>query len=111
MPNTSAVATNDGTVVEVPDLTVRADRFVNFVEMHRKDYFEEHSLVWCLDEIITRGIAEITRQVKTAQVRREQKAAGDLLKEYNMSPADAAKFLKKALAELHQGEAKPTVVK
>ena len=98
--NTSAVATSEGTVVEVQDLTVRADRFHNFVEMHRKDYFEEHSLVWCLDEIITRGIAEITRQIKTAQVRREQKAAGDLLKDFNMSPKEAAEFLKKALAEI-----------
>jgi hypothetical protein len=101
MPNnTSSYATNDGTLVEVEDLNVRADRFANFVEMHRKDYFEEHSLTWCLDEIITRGVAEITRQIKTAQVRAEQKAAGDLLKDFNMSPKEAAEFLKKALAEL-----------
>jgi hypothetical protein len=108
MANTSAIATSVGTVSQVPDLQVPVNRIFNFVERMRKAYFEEHGLDWCLDEIITRGIAEITRQVKTAQVRIEQKAAGDLLKAYNMTPREAAEFLKKALADAKQ---QPTVVK
>jgi hypothetical protein len=77
----------------VPDLNVPVNRIYNFVEANRKAYFEEHSLDWCLDEIISRGIAEITRQVKTAVKARENKAAGSLLKEFNLSPADAKKLL------------------
>ena len=90
---TSPVVDNKGKVSQVPDLNVPVNRIYNFVEANRKAYFEEHSLDWCLDEIITRGIAEITRQVKTAVKARENKAAGSLLKEFNLSPADAKKLL------------------
>lgn len=96
---TSATVDNKGTIVVQPDLTVPAQRIYNFVERNRKAYFEEHSLDWCLDEIITRGIAEITRQIKTSNVRAEQKAAGDLLKGYNLTPKQAAEFLRAALAK------------
>ena len=90
---TSPVVDGKGKVSQVPDLNVPVNRIYNFVEANRKAYFEEHSLDWCLDEIITRGIAEITRQVKTANKARENKAAGSLLKEFNLSPADAKKLL------------------
>ena len=90
---TSPVVDNKGKVSQVPDLNVPVNRIYNFVEANRKAYFEEHSLDWCLDEIISRGIAEITRQVKTAVKARENKAAGSLLKEFNLSPADAKKLL------------------
>ena len=90
---TSPVVDGKGKVSQVPDLNVPVNRIYNFVEANRKAYFEEHSLDWCLDEIITRGIAEITRQVKTAVKARENKAAGSLLKEFNLSPADAKKLL------------------
>ena len=90
---TSPVVDGKGKVSQVPDLSVPVNRIYNFVEANRKAYFEEHSLDWCLDEIISRGIAEITRQVKTAVKARENKAAGSLLKEFNLSPADAKKLL------------------
>ena len=90
---TSPVVNGKGKVSQVPDLNVPVNRIYNFVEANRKAYFEEHSLDWCLDEIISRGIAEITRQVKTAVKARENKAAGSLLKEFNLSPADAKKLL------------------
>ncbi len=95
----SAVATSAGTVVQVPDLVVPTNRIYNFVETYRKDYFEDHSLDWCLDEIISRGIAEITRQVKTAKKVAVDKASGSLLKEFNLSPADAKKLLLDMLAK------------
>jgi hypothetical protein len=98
----SAVATNAGTIVEVPDLKVPTNRIYNFVTTYRKDYFEDHSLDWCLDEIITRGIAEITRQVKTAKKVAVDKASGSLLKEFNLSPADAKKLLLDMLAKQKQ---------
>jgi len=52
-----------------------------------------------LDEIISRGIAEITRQVKTAKKVAVDKASGSLLKEFNLSPADAKKLLLDMLAK------------
>lgn len=96
---TSVIATNDGKVVQVPDLAVPVNRIYNFVTQMRKEYFEDHSLDWCLDEILTRGIAEITRQVKTARERAKEKAAGSLLKEFNMTPAEAKKKLLELLAQ------------
>lgn len=93
VPSTSAVASNSGRMVEVPNLGVPTSRIYNFVELYRKDYFEDHSLDWALDQIITRGMAEITRQVKTAKKVAVDKASGSLLKEFNLSPADAKKLL------------------
>lgn len=90
---TSAVATNDGTMVEVPHLTVAASRIYGFVEKNRKAYFEDHSLDYCLDEIISRGMAEITRQVKTAEKAAVNRASGELLKKFNLTPSEAAKLL------------------
>jgi hypothetical protein len=104
---TSPVATNAGTVVQVPDLAVPTNRIYNFVTQYRKDYFEDHSLDWCLDEIISRGIAEITRQVKTAKKVAVDKASGSLLKEFNLSPADAKKLLLEMIAK-QQADAKAT---
>jgi hypothetical protein len=93
MPETTKVASNDGKLIEVSNLVVDTSKIYNFVERYRKDYFEDHSLDWSLDEILSRGMAEITRQVKTARKRAEDSAAGTLLKQYNMSPAEAAKIL------------------
>jgi hypothetical protein len=95
----SAVATNAGKVELVEDLRVPVNRIFSFVTSYRKDYFEDHSLDWCLDEILTRGIAEITRQVKTAKKVAIDKASGSLLKEFNLSPADAKKLLLDMLAK------------
>jgi hypothetical protein len=96
--STSPVATNDGKVVQVPDLVVNANRIYGFVQRYKAEYFEDHGLDWCLDEILTRGMAEITRQVKTARERAKEKAAGSLLKEFNLSPAEAKKKLLELLA-------------
>lgn len=90
--STSPVASNDGRVVQVPDLNVPASRIYGFVQLH-KDYFEDHSLDWSLDEILTRGMAEITRQIKTQVKAAENRAAGSLLKEFNMTPAQAKQLL------------------
>jgi len=89
----STVATNAGTTKVVNDLNVPATRIYGFVERFRKEYFEDHSLDWSLDQILTRGMAEIERQVKTARERAKQKAAGDLLKEFNLTPAEAKRTL------------------
>lgn len=99
VPTTSAVASNAGRIVEVPDLRVPTSRVYNFVELYRRDYFEDHSLDWALNQIITRGMAEITRQVKTAKKVAVDKASGSLLKEFNLSPADAKKLLLEMLAK------------
>jgi len=96
--STSPVATNDGKVVQVLDLIVASNRIYGFVQCYKAEYFEDHGLDWCLDEILTRGMAEITRQVKTARERAKEKAAGSLLKEFNLSPAEAKKKLLELLA-------------
>src|SRR6267143_3954179 len=109
---TSVVATSQGTVKQVPDLAVPANRIYNFVERFRKEYFEDHSLDWSLDQIIARGMAEIERQVKTARERAKQKAAGDLLKEFNLTPAEAKRTLIAMLqAQQEAAKAKTEVTK
>ena len=97
-PGFSFITDARGKLVEVADLHVPMNRIYNFVEANRKAYFEEHSADWCLDEIISRGIAEITRQIKTAVKARENKAAGTLLKEFNMTPQQAKQMLTELLA-------------
>jgi hypothetical protein len=95
-PTTAAVTSNDGKRVVVEPMSVPVEKVTsiyNFVEAHRKDYFEDHSMDWALDEIITRGIAEITRQVKTQVKAAENRAAGSLLKEFNMTPEQAKALL------------------
>ena len=93
---TATVTSNEGKRVVVEPMSVPVEKVTsiyNFVEAHRKDYFEDHSMDWALDEIITRGIAEITRQVKTQAKAAENRAAGSLLKEFNMSPEQAKVLL------------------
>lgn len=103
---TSSFTQNDGSMKTVVDLSVRADRFGGFVELHRKDYFEEHSLEWCLDAIITRGIAEISRQVKTAEKAALNRAAGALQEEFNMTPEQAKEAFTLLLAKQREAQAK-----
>src|SRR6267142_1014451 len=104
---TSAIATNDGKVIQVQDLNVPVNRIYNFVERNRKAYFEDHSIEWCLDEILNRGMAEITRQVKTQVKAAENRAAGTLLKEFNMTPQQAkALLLELAAKQASEAQAK-----
>src|SRR6266446_1236230 len=110
VPTTSAVASNAGRIVEVPDLQVPTSRVYNFVELYRKDYFEDHSLDWSLDQIITRGMAEITRQVKTAKKVAVDKASGSLLKEFNLTPAEAKRTLL-AMIDKQNADAKAEAAK
>ena len=108
-PSTSPVATDAGKVVQVPDLTVPSNRIYGFVQQFNKEYFVDHSLDSCLDEILTRGMVEITRQVKTARQGRQNKAAGTLLKEFNLSAKDAKDLLLKMLAEQRAAATKQSV--
>jgi len=110
LQSTSAIADAQGKVLQVPDLQVPTNRIYNFVSQYRKDYFEDHSLDWCLDEIISRGIAEITRQVKTAKKVAVDKAAGSLLKEFNMTPAEAKRTLL-AMIDKQNADAKAEAAK
>jgi len=95
----SKAASNDGQMVEVEDLIVEGVRIYSFVERNRKEYFEDHGLEWCLDEIISRGMAEITRQIKTAKTQAQQRAAGKLMQEYNLTPEMAKQILRDAIAK------------
>jgi len=81
------------------NITISDDRIRNFVEAYRKEYFEDHSMEWCLDQIIERGCAEIKRQVKTAAKRQEQVVAGQLMDEFNLTPAQAKAILLEALKQ------------
>jgi hypothetical protein len=85
----SKVADNSGKLVEVPDLGVPASRIYSFVERQRVAYFEDHSLDWALDEIITCGMNEITRKIKSADKLARDRAAGQLFKQMNLTPAQA----------------------
>jgi hypothetical protein len=91
--NKSQVATNDGKLVTMESLSLPATRIYGFVQRYKEDYFEDHSLDWCLDQIVTRGMAEIERQVKTAKKAEQNRAAGKLLEEFNLSIPDAKKQL------------------
>ena len=92
----SKVANNNGQMEEQEPVLVDAQLFYNFV-MEHADYFEvdSHSMQYCVEEIITRGKAEITRQIKTAIKTKENKVYGDLGRQYNMTIEQA----KEALAQ------------
>lgn len=102
---TTLVADNKGDVIEVEDLSVPADRIYNFVERNRKEYFEDHGLEWCLDEILTRGMAEITRQVKTAAKQKEKNTLFTMTESLGLSLQEAQALLAEA-ANRKRGVAK-----
>ena len=89
-------------------LSVRASDVLGFIQAYRKEYFEDHSTEWCLDEIISRGKAEIKRQVKTAVKTAENRAAGDLLRMANLTPKQAQELLVKLAAQAKAEAAKPS---
>ena len=101
------VADNTGKMIEVDDLIVEASRVYGFVEQYRKTYFEDHGLEWCLDEIITRGMAEIKRQVKTADTQAKNRVMGKLADQLNLTPAQAKEILLRALASQKQASNVP----
>ena len=71
----------------------------NFVEANRRKYFEDHSLNYCVEQILQRGMAEITRYIKTNENRKEQMASGALIKELGLTPAQAKEILAEALKQ------------
>ena len=90
---TSSIAGKDGKLQEGPNLQVAVESIYNFVERNREAYFEDHSLDWCLDEIIARGKAEIKRSIDAAVKRAKEKAALALLEMHHLTPDEAAKYL------------------
>jgi hypothetical protein len=112
MPTTK-IADASGKMSEVSlDLSVSlVDKVASFARDNKADYFEDHSLDWALEEIVTRGCAEITRQIKTAKKTAQAKAAGKVMEQFNMTPELAAKFfeeLRKQQAAEAAKQAKPT---
>jgi hypothetical protein len=90
----STVTNNEGKLIEVSDLQLPADYIYNFVVMYTGKYFEtDWSLDRCFRAIVDRGLAEIKRQVKTSEKLAVSKAAGAVLKEFNMSPEEAKRFI------------------
>lgn len=99
---------SDGTEVWIDDIVIPANLVYNFVEMYRKDYFENHSLEYAVvDCIIPRGKAEIIRAVKATDKREKDAAAGKAVKELNLTPAQmVAEFLRLKALEAAQADAK-----
>ena len=104
----SQVADNRGRLIEVEDLIVEGTRVYGFVEQYRKTYFEDHGLEWCLDEIIARGMAEIKRQVKTAETQAKNRVMGKLADTLNLTPQQAKEILLRALASQKQASNQAT---
>lgn len=95
----SKVTDNTGKIIEVEDLAVQVAKIYNFVQMHKEAYFEDHSLEWALDEIISRGMSEITRVVKNNEKLAKQRAAAKVLDAFKCSPEEAYKLLAKLQAD------------
>lgn len=100
---TAKVADNHGNLIDVEDVVIDATLVYGFI-MEHADYFEvdNHSIKYCVEEIITRGKAEITRQIKTAQKTRENKVYGDLARKYNLTLEQAQAVLSAAAVKAQQ---------
>lgn len=98
---TSSVTNNDGKTLTMQNLEVPVERFYNFVQQNAKhiESFKDHSLEYCLEYIISRGLAEITRQVKAQAERARQQASAEVLNKFNLSPEQAKVLLAKLVAE------------
>lgn len=104
---TSLCVKANGEKVFVKDLTVAANAIYNFVEANRTAYFEQHSLEWALDQIISRGIAEIKRAIKTGEKREQDVAAGKAVKALNLTPQQmVTEFLRLKALEAAAADAK-----
>jgi hypothetical protein len=99
MTTSTKVANNNGELIDHEPVILDANLFYGFI-MEHSDYFEidSHSIQWCVEHILERGRAEITRQIKTAVKQRENKVYGDLGRKYNMTIEQAEKFLAQAAA-------------
>jgi hypothetical protein len=97
------VATNNGEMQEQELVLIDPTLFYSFIMQHA-EYFdvENHTMTHCVEEILTRGKAEITRQIKTAAKTRENKVYGDLARKYNLTLEQAQAVLSKAALEAAQ---------
>src|ERR1700704_6467852 len=95
--NGTQVANNKGEMVTQEPVILDATLFYSFI-MEHAEYFEveSHSIQWCVEEILSRGKAEITRQIKTAAKTRENKVYGDLARKYNLTLEQAQAVLSAA---------------
>lgn len=102
---TIKIADASGKMVEVTlELSATlTDKVATFARDNKADYFEDHSLDWALEEVVTRGVAEITRQIKTAKKTALAKASAKVLEGFNMSPEQAKAFILQV--QLQQAEA------
>ena len=87
---------------EIPQepILVDASFFMNFILANHQT-FEDMSLQSAVEYIISRGKAEIERQVKTAMKTKENKVYGDLARQYNMT-LDQAKAALASYAQAKQ---------
>lgn len=103
----SMVVKSDGSKQLMDNLQVSVAEIYDFVECNRKAYFEEHSLAWALDEIITRGKAEIKRAIKNGEKREKNAAAGKALDMLNLTPAQMVReFVRLKQLEAEAAKAK-----
>ena len=102
------IADATGKLVEVSlDLSATlVDKVANFARDNRDAYFEDHSLDWALEEIVTRGVAEITRQIKTARKTAQAKASMKVLDAFNLSPSEAQALLAELARQKAEAAAK-----
>lgn len=82
---------------ELPNepILVDASFFMNFIVANHKT-FDGMSVQSSVEYIISRGKAEIERQVKTARKTAENKVYGDLARKYNMTFEQAQALLSQA---------------
>lgn len=92
------VSDGKGNLVQVPNLLVQASDVYGFAQLY--DIFEGKSLDYVLAKLIERGKAEIIRTEKTKVKTAANKAAGELLKEFNMTPAQAKAALEAAAKQI-----------
>lgn len=84
-----------GGEVEQEPVLLDASFFLNFILQHH-DHFEDMSLQSAVEYIVTRGKAEIERQIKTAKKTQENKVYGDLARKYNLTLQQAQAILEQA---------------
>jgi hypothetical protein len=88
---TSLCVNSKGEKIFVKDLIIPANRIWNFVEQYRATWFEEHSLEWALDEMLTSGEREIKRKVKTGEKREREVLAGKAIESLKLTPEQMVK--------------------
>src|SRR5258708_5195214 len=88
---------------EIPQepILIDASFFMNFV-LANHDTFDGLSVQSAVEYIISRGKAEIERQIKTAQKQRENKVYGDLARKYNLTLEQAQAVLAAAAVKAQQ---------